>query len=157
MRPENERSWPSCPRSTGGNGKRAGSPSRATSSSAAPPASLSPSRRAPLSNASPAASSRVPAEPYRRRVVGHVEHERVPARGEQARERRLERERREPQRGDVAEQVVDGHERQAAPVGQRLGRREPDEQRADQAGALRHGDGVDVGERRVRLAPARPR
>ena len=97
------------------------------------------------------------AEPHRRRVVGHVEHERVPARGQQARERRLQRERREPQRRDVAEQVVDRHERQAAPVGQRLGRREPDEQRADQARALRHRDGVDVGERRLRPRRAPPR
>ncbi len=91
-------------------------------------------------------------EPYRRGVVGHVEHERVPAGGQQAREWRSQRERREPQGGHVAEQVVDGHERQAAPVGQGLGRREPDEQGADQAGALRHGDGVDIGERRIRLA-----
>ena len=47
------------------------------------------------------------AEPHRRGVVGHVEHERVPAGGQQARERRSQRERREPQGGDVAEQVVD--------------------------------------------------
>ena len=45
-----------------------------------------------------------------------------------------------------------GHERQAARVRQGLGGREPDEQRADQAGALRHGDRVDIGERRARLA-----
>ena len=79
----------------------------------------------------------------------------MPARGQQARERRSQRERREPKGRHVAEQMIDRHERQAAPVGQGLGRREPDEQRADQARALRHGDCVDIGERRIRLVERR--
>ena len=61
LRPENERSWPPCPRRTRGNGKRSRiALARERARAPAPPASLRPSSRAPLSNASPAASSRVP-------------------------------------------------------------------------------------------------
>ena len=91
------------------------------------------------------------AEPQRCRVVGDVQHERVPTRGQQARERRRQAERREPQRRHVPEQVVDGDERQAAAVGQGLGGREPDEQRADQSRSLRDRDGIHIGERRPRV------
>jgi len=41
-------------------------------------------------------------------------------------------------------QVVDRHERQAAPPGEGLGGGEPDEKRADQTGALRDRDGLEV-------------
>ena len=50
----------------------------------------------------------------------------------------------EVERGDVAVQVVDGHEREPARPGERLRRREADEQRADQARPARDGDGLDV-------------
>ncbi len=46
-------------------------------------------------------------------------------------------------------QVVDGNERQATRPGERLGRRETDEQSADQARALRDGDRLEVVEGRV--------
>ena len=69
-------------------------------------------------------------------VVGHVEHERVPAGREQAGERRLQPQGREPQRGDVAKQVIDRDERQVPRVRDGLGRGETDEQRTDQARAL---------------------
>ncbi len=65
---------------------------------------------------------------------------------QQAEERRLERIRLEIERGDVAVEVVDRHERQPARPGDGLRRGEADEQRADQARALRHGYAVDVGE-----------
>ena len=68
---------------------------------------------------------------------------------EQAEERRLERVRLEVERGDVSVQVVDRHERQAARPGERLRGGEPDEERADQARALRDRDGLDVVERRA--------
>ena len=51
----------------------------------------------------------------------------------------------------MAVEVVDGHERQPPRPRERLRRREPDEQRADQPGALGDGDAIDVVERRVRL------
>ncbi len=95
------------------------------------------------------------AEADRRRVVGDVEHERVPAGGEHACERRRERERGEPQCRDVAEQVIDRDERQAARIRERLARREPDEQRPDQPGSLRHRDRVDRIERRTRVGERR--
>ena len=70
---------------------------------------------------------------------------------EQAEERRLERIRLEVERGDVAVEVVDRDERQPARPGDGLRGGKADEERADQARALRHGDAVDVLERRVRL------
>ena len=78
---------------------------------------------------------------------------------EQADERRLERVRLEVQRGDVTLQVVDRDERQAARPGERLRRGEADEQRADEAGAARDGDAVDVVEaaRPPRRAPPQHR
>ena len=72
------------------------------------------------------------AEPLERAALAHGEQQRVPAAREQARERRLERVGAEVERRDVALQVVDRDERQPARPGDRLGRREPDEQRADQ-------------------------
>jgi hypothetical protein len=80
-------------------------------------------------------------------VLGDVHEQRVPAACEQAEKGRLERLRLEIQRGHVAVQVVDGDERQPAAPGKRFRGREPDEQRADQARALRDRDRVDVVER----------
>ena len=91
------------------------------------------------------------AEPQRCRVVGDVQHERVPTRRQQAGERRGEAERREPQCRHVPEQVVDGDERQAAAVGQGLGGREPDEQCADQSRSLRDRHGIEIAQRRPRV------
>ena len=62
--------------------------------------------------------------------------------------------RLEVERGDVPVEVVDRHERQPPRPGDRLRRGEPDEQRADQARALRDRDAVDVVERRARLRRA---
>ena len=77
-------------------------------------------------------------------MLRHVDEQRVPSARQQAEEGRLERVGLEVERGDVAVQVVDGHERQPAAPGERLRGREADEQRADQAGALRDRDGLDV-------------
>jgi hypothetical protein len=55
----------------------------------------------------------------------------------------------EHQRLDVPGQVVHGHDRNAARGPDRLGEAHADEQRPHQPGALRHGDGVDVGPRRM--------
>ena len=52
----------------------------------------------------------------------------------------------------MALQVVDRDERQLAPPGQRLGGRQPDEQRTDQPRALSDGDRLDVVQARLRLA-----
>ena len=119
--------------------------------SAGPPGKPRPSSRAPLSNASPAASSSVRAERLEAAVVGDAGEQRVAAAGDQAQERRLDRVGREVVGGHVAVQVVDGRERQPAGGGERLGGGDADEQRADQAGALGHGDRLDVVQRRARL------
>ncbi len=58
----------------------------------------------------------------------------VAAGGEQQQERRLQRIGVEVQRGDVAVQVPDRDQRQAAGIGQRLRARQPDQKRSDQAG-----------------------
>ena len=57
----------------------------------------------------------------------------------------------EVQRGDVPVEVVDPDERQATRPRDRLRGGDADEQRADQPRPLRHGDAVDVVERRARL------
>jgi hypothetical protein len=92
------------------------------------------------------------AEDLEARVVGHVDQQRVPAGGDEAEEGRLERAVPEVQevRGDVALEVVDGRERQAARRGDPLRRGDADEQRAGEAGALRDGDELDVVEGRAR-------
>ena len=90
--------------------------------------------RAPLSIASPAASSRVwPSTSWPRwsRTAGE---QGVPAAGDQAEEGRLERLGLEEVGGDVALQVVDRDQRQPARGGDRLRRAEADEERADQPG-----------------------
>ena len=69
---------------------------------------------------------------------------------EQAEERRLDRVGREVERGDVPVQVVDRHEGQAARPGERLRRREADEQRPDEPRPPRHRDRLDVVQGRVR-------
>jgi len=80
-------------------------------------------------------------------AVLHVEQQRVPAAREQAQERRVERFGLQVERGDVAVEMVDGDERQAAPPGDSLRRGEPYEQRTDQARSLRDRDALDVRER----------
>src|SRR6185436_7637089 len=77
------------------------------------------------------------AETLVRAVLGHARQQRVAARGEQAQERRLDRVGQQVIRGDVALQVVDGRQRQPARGGEALGGRDTDQQRADQARALR--------------------
>ena len=67
--------------------------------------------------------------------------------GDEAQERGREGLRAQLGRGDVAAQVVDRRERQPARRGQRLGRLEPHEQGADEAGALGHGHQLGVVER----------
>ena len=47
---------------------------------------------------------------------------------------------------DVALEVVHADQGQAARIGERLGHRAADQQRADQPGALGHGDAVEVAE-----------
>ena len=71
---------------------------------------------------------------------------------QQAQERRLDRVGPEEEGRDVAVQVVDRRQRQAARPGERLRRGDADEERADKARALRDRDRVDVVERRPRFA-----
>ena len=104
-----------------------------------------------MSNASPAASSSVEPSTLLVGVAADVDQHRVPAAREQAEERRLDRLRLEVERGDVAVQVVDRDERQVPRPRDRLRRGDADEQRADEARALRDRDAVDVVERRARL------
>ena len=73
----------------------------------------------------------------------------MPAAREQAEKRRVERVGLQVQRRDVTVEVVDRCERQPARPGERLRRGDADEQRADEAGPARHGDEVDVVERRA--------
>ena len=107
-----------------------------------------------MSKASPAASSRVVPSTRNPRVVLDVEQQRVAAAGEQAQERRLGGIGLEEERGDVTVQVVDRDERQPPRPGERLRRRETDEERADQAGPAGDRDPRDVVER-LRSASAR--
>ena len=73
------------------------------------------------------------AEDLERCPVADREQERVAPAREQARERRLERVGRQVERRDVALEVVDGDERDTACPRDRLGGRDADEQRADEA------------------------
>ena len=101
-----------------------------------------------MSNASPAASSSVwPSTSCRRARDPH--EQRVPAARDQAHVRRVERIGLQEVRGDVAVEVVDGHERQPARGRERLGAGEPDEQRADEPRAPRDRDALDVVEPRA--------
>ena len=102
-----------------------------------------------MSNASPAASSSVVPSRSDRAVLAHGEQERVTAAGEEAEERRLDGIRPEIERRDVPVEVVDRDQRHAARPRDRLGRREADEQRADESGALRDGDCVHLRQGRV--------
>ncbi len=80
-------------------------------------------------------------DPVRHALINRGE-QRVPAAGHETDERRFD-----PQgvvRGDVALDVVDRDERQATPIGDRLGRRQPHEQRTDETRAARGGDGAQV-------------
>ena len=78
----------------------------------------------------------------------------------QAEKRRLDLGRVEVQGGDVPVQMVDRNERQLARPSERLGCRNAHEQRADEPRPLRHGDRVEILERRggagQRFADDRP-
>ena len=113
--------------------------------------------RATLSKASPAASSRVLAEHLVAGVVADRGEHRVAAAGDQAEERRLERLGLEEVGGDVALQVVDRDQRQAARRGDRLRRADADQEGADQPRPDRDRDRLDVVERWRPPRPARPR
>ena len=83
-------------------------------------------------------------------VLADVREQRVPAARNQAQERRLERTvagviaAEQEVRRDVALEVIDRRERQLAGGGERLRRGQADEQRADQARALRRRDQLDL-------------
>ena len=79
-------------------------------------------------------------------VVGHQVQAGVAARGDQADEGRVERHRLQPDGRDVPVEVVDHDQGQAGGVGERLGRRDAHQQRADQARALGDGHRVDLGQ-----------
>ena len=79
------------------------------------------------------------------RVVADVGYERVAAGNRKAEEGRLELREGKVVRGDVAADVVDGYERHAEPEGEALRKVDADEQRADEPGRERDGDGVYVG------------
>ena len=76
-----------------------------------------------------------PAGDRERAARADVEQHRVPAAREQAEKRRVERVGLEVERGDVTVEVVDRRERQPARPGERLRRRDADEQRADRGRA----------------------
>ena len=83
-------------------------------------------------------------------VAGHVgdpQQRGVPAADQHRHARLGQRAVLELVDGDVGGEVVDAVERLAQPDRQRLGRRDPDEQRAGQAGAVGHRDRVDVAQR----------
>ena len=105
-----------------------------------------------MSNASPAASSSGRSEHVEAAVLANVEQERVPTAREQAEERRLDGVRGEVERRDVPMQVIDGNERQPSRPRERLGGGEADEQSADEARPLGHGDVREVVERRAGVA-----
>ena len=107
--------------------------------------------RAALSNASPAASSRVWPRTSWPCVVADRGQQRVAAARDQAEEGRLERLGLEEVGGDVALQVVDRDQRQPPRRGDRLRGADPDQQGADQPGAGGHRDRLDLVERDARL------
>jgi hypothetical protein len=82
-------------------------------------------------------------------VRTNSEQQRVAATREETEERRLEGLGLQIERGNVAVEMVDRDERPTARPGDRLRRGEAHEQRADEAGPLRHGDTVDVLERAI--------
>ena len=141
-----------------GNAIASGSPSRASASSAGPPGNGRSSSRAVLSKASPAASSRV--LPITRSVErrAHLDELRVPARDEQ-REKRVRRRlvALEKRREEVAVQVVDRVERQAGRERERLGRRDADDEAADQPGSGGDRDPVELARARRLRGSARRR
>ena len=111
---------------------------------------------APLSNASPAASSRVrPSWRYATDVLDQIEA-RVPARDEQPEVRKRDR-TIEEDREQVALEVVDADEGQAALERDPLRDLQADEQRADETRAVGRRHGLDVVERRPRRRRARAR
>ena len=79
------------------------------------------------------------------------------ARHDEHRRRQRQLAVRERERLDVAGEMMHRHDRDAARPGQRLRERDADEQRPDEPGPLRHGDGADrpsivdagLGERRL--------
>ncbi len=85
-------------------------------------------------------------------VLLDTREQRMPAAGDQAHERRLERLAIcEEVSGHMPLEVVDGGERQLPRGGDRLRRREADEQRAHEPGALGGGDELHALEARSRL------
>src|SRR6201999_3387562 len=85
-------------------------------------------------------------------VVADRGEQGVAAGGDEAEEGRLERLRLEEVGGDVALQVVDRDQRQAARGGGRLRGRDADQQRADQPRPGGRGDRVDVVQGHPRFA-----
>ena len=85
------------------------------------------------------------------RWIANAREQGVAAARDQAEERRLDRVGLEEVRRDVTVEVVDRDQRLAVRRGQRLGRAQPDQQRADQPGALGDRDLVDLGEAGARL------
>ncbi len=70
---------------------------------------------------------------------------------EQAEKRGLEGIGLEKERRDVPAQVIDGYERQATRPRKGFRGRDSDEQCADEARPLRHGDAIEILERHARL------
>ena len=85
-------------------------------------------------------------------IAAHIDERRVAARDDECHEGWLERRVREEVREDMAFEMVDTDERLVERKGQGLGRRDADEQCADESRSVRHGDLVDVRERHTGLA-----
>ena len=141
MSPENEKSSPGT--RAIGKSYASGSPSRASRSIGRPARVAEPEQaRALVERLAGRVVERRP-DDLEAAVVPYVEEQRVPAAREQAQERRVDGLRLQEQRGDMAVQVVDRSEGKPQRPRERLRRRQPDEQRADQPGPLRDGDPLD--------------
>ena len=107
--------------------------------------------RAALSNASPAASSRVWPRTSWPRWSRTAVKQGVPAAGKETEERRLQRLGLEEVGGDVALKVVDRDQRQPPRRGDRLRGADPDQEGADQPGTGGDRHRLDLVERGARL------
>ena len=83
-------------------------------------------------------------------LIGHAREQRVPAAGDQAEERGLERRRTQECGRDVSVQVIDRRQRQLVRRSESLRRRHADEQRGHQSRPAGDRDHPDAGERRPR-------
>ncbi len=102
-----------------------------------------------MSNASPGRVVARAADAAMDAFLGHLEEAGVAARDDERDRRQRDLAVREERGRDVARDVMDRHERLAVDERDRLGGLQPDEQRADEPGPLRHRDRGEVLEPRA--------